>query len=161
MKRIDLSQVIAILANVGVILGIAFLALELQQNTTAIQASTYQSLSNSAVDQVLGVSHDPQLSDLLVEVYQQAGGDDFTLSENNQLFNFYRGTLLRLENTYIQFRNGLVSDDVFDSYGWEDGIFGRPHFAYYWCFIGRGDYSSDFREFFKNRMMLPECSDGE
>ena len=38
MKKIDLGQMITILANVGVIAGIAFLAIELQQNNQLLSA---------------------------------------------------------------------------------------------------------------------------
>ncbi len=38
MKKIDLGQTITILANVGVIAGIVFLAVELRQNNTLMAA---------------------------------------------------------------------------------------------------------------------------
>jgi hypothetical protein len=37
MKKIDLGQTITILANVGVIAGIVFLAIELQQNNALLE----------------------------------------------------------------------------------------------------------------------------
>jgi len=38
MKKIELGQTISILANLGVIAGIVFLGLELQQNNTLLNA---------------------------------------------------------------------------------------------------------------------------
>jgi hypothetical protein len=38
MKRIDIGQTITILANVGVLAGIALLAVELRQNTKLLRA---------------------------------------------------------------------------------------------------------------------------
>ena len=43
MKKIDLSQSIVILANIGVIAGIVFLAVEIRQNTVSNQSAAYQS----------------------------------------------------------------------------------------------------------------------
>jgi len=40
MKKIDLGQTITILANVGVIAGIVFLGIEVQQNSTQIERAT-------------------------------------------------------------------------------------------------------------------------
>ena len=40
MKKFDLNQMIGILANMGVIAGIAFLGYEMRQNTTAIEGMT-------------------------------------------------------------------------------------------------------------------------
>jgi hypothetical protein len=38
MKKVDIGQVIAVTANMGVIAGIVFLALELQQNNRFLSA---------------------------------------------------------------------------------------------------------------------------
>jgi hypothetical protein len=43
MKNIDVGQTIQILANVGVIAGIAFLAIQISQNTAQTRAEAYQS----------------------------------------------------------------------------------------------------------------------
>lgn len=49
MKKIDLGQSIGLLANLGVIAGIAFLAIEIQQNTRSLEVNAYQELMNSII----------------------------------------------------------------------------------------------------------------
>ena len=49
MKKIDLNKTVAILANVGVIAGIVFLAIEIQQNTRSLEVNAYQELMNSII----------------------------------------------------------------------------------------------------------------
>jgi len=44
LKKIDLGQAVQLLANVGVLAGIVFLAVEIQQNTRSQEAITYQTL---------------------------------------------------------------------------------------------------------------------
>ena len=44
MKKIDLGQGLTILANIGVLIGIAFLAIEIRQNTTSLEVGAYQDL---------------------------------------------------------------------------------------------------------------------
>ena len=50
MKKIDLGQTITILANVGVIAGIVFLAVELQQNNEMIRGQTRSQLARDVID---------------------------------------------------------------------------------------------------------------
>lgn len=45
MKKIDVGQAVAVLANVGVIAGIMFLAIELRLNTRAVEAQTRDSIT--------------------------------------------------------------------------------------------------------------------
>jgi len=45
MKRIDLGQTIQILANIGVIAGIVFLAIEVRQANNAVKSSTLQAIA--------------------------------------------------------------------------------------------------------------------
>ena len=46
MKNVDLGQVIAMIANLGVISSIAFLAFELRQNTQAVELASALSSGN-------------------------------------------------------------------------------------------------------------------
>jgi hypothetical protein len=49
MKKIDLGQTIQMLANIGVIAGIAFLAVEISQNTGMLEAQMEQGRAELAV----------------------------------------------------------------------------------------------------------------
>ena len=66
MKKIDLGQAIAILANVGVIAGIAFLAFELRQNTQAVELASAQSYLTGGSELDLRVATDRNLASLLI-----------------------------------------------------------------------------------------------
>ena len=46
MKKIDFGQMFAILANVGVLVGIVFLAVEIQQNSEALGVQARQDRQN-------------------------------------------------------------------------------------------------------------------
>ena len=152
MKRTDLGQAINTIANIGVIAGIVFLAVELQQNTAAIQGATYQGLSDSASDQLLRVTDNPQLADVLFRAYSGADWEDLEPSENFQLFTYYRAHLQRLENSYFQFSAGLVDEVVFESYGWNDRLLNSPHFRRFLQQFGENGLSLRFREFLDNRL---------
>jgi len=148
--KIDVSQTISILANVGVIAGILFLAVELQQNTASIEGSTYQAMSDIAVNQWQGVSQDTLLSVALSKTFQGLVQEDLSEEENSKLTFFYYGMIQRLQNTYDQYEAGLVDDRVFRSYGWNYTLFNTGHFRSYWFRFGsRTSTSNEFRQFFE------------
>jgi hypothetical protein len=62
MKKIDLGQTIAILANVGVIAGIAFLAFELRQNTQAVELASAQTYLTGGSELDLRIATDTDLA---------------------------------------------------------------------------------------------------
>ena len=66
MKKIDLGQTIGILANVGVLAGIAFLAFELRQNTQAVQLASAQSYLTGGSELDLRIATDTDLASLLL-----------------------------------------------------------------------------------------------
>jgi hypothetical protein len=76
LKKVDLGQVINVLANVGVLAGIIFLAFELRQNTQATQlASAHNSLSSS-FEFDLRIAEDPELASLLIKADKPAALTD-------------------------------------------------------------------------------------
>lgn len=145
------------------IAGIVFLAIEIQQNTAAVQGATYQALSDGTAAQYVSVSTNPLLADLLARVYSGEGREDFTETENSQLWYHYNAVLQRLENSYFQYRSGLADERVFESYGWNDaGLYSSPHFRDYWAFFAsQRNTSTEFREFFEERVGVPAGSRGE
>jgi len=155
MRKIDIGQTITILANIGVIAGIVFLALELRQNTAAVQGATYQALSDGISNQYIGVAHDPALAQALGRIYRGDPNPEFSAGEGAQIVFYYNALIQRLENSYFQWQTGLVDDRILESYGWTDGVLSTPHFSNYWSFIGASrNTSPDFRRFFEEHVSL-------
>ena len=50
MKKIELGQMITVLANIGVIAGILFLGYELRQNTLVSRAAALQSIAEKIIE---------------------------------------------------------------------------------------------------------------
>jgi hypothetical protein len=163
MKKIDFGQTITIIANIGVIAGIAFLAIEIQQNTAAVEGATYQALADGTAAQHVSVSANPALAAMLARVYGGETRDAFTVGENSQLWYHYNAVLQRLENAYFQNRSGLADDRVFESYGWNDeDLYRSPHFSDYWeFFASRRNTSTAFRTFFEDRFDISSGDSAE
>ena len=62
MKKIDLSQFIQIIANVGVIAGIIFLGVEINQNSEMMTAQTRNAIAQSVIENIK-MGMDPRLVD--------------------------------------------------------------------------------------------------
>lgn len=68
MKKIDLGQTIGILANLGVIAGIIFLAVELQQNNQLSEVQVEMALTATQANTVLAdIVEQPQLIALMLK----------------------------------------------------------------------------------------------
>jgi hypothetical protein len=97
LKNFDLGQAIAILANVGVIAGIVFLAVEIRQNNElmAAQARQVSFENNRQFAEYLFENRD--LAEVLAKV---EAGEDTTPAEDIQLYGFGIYTLRSFEFAY-------------------------------------------------------------
>lgn len=67
MKKLDLGQAVTVLANLGVIAGIAFLAIEVQQNNELLAAQARSDLTGRRADFVeMGITS-PDLAEIIVK----------------------------------------------------------------------------------------------
>ena len=104
MKKIDLGQVISVLANLGIIVGILFLVVELQQNNEllATQARTTL-LSARTAQQQLVASNTGGLIELLVKA---RSGDDLSTVELSQLRSYWALMLHNFSAMYKEVTDG-------------------------------------------------------
>ena len=66
MKKIDLAQIITVLANVGVVIGLVFLTLEIRQNNVQLRAEGAYSINESVETLNQAVYLDKEFADLLL-----------------------------------------------------------------------------------------------
>ena len=113
MKKIDISQAITILANVGVIAGIVFLAFELRQANRIAAASTEFAIRESYVAFNEMLITDPSVAELYLKVLEP----NATLSAVEQIQ--IRSLMRRLLNTWLAieagYENGLVSAETYST----------------------------------------------
>ena len=129
MKKIDLGRTIGILANVGVLAGILFLAVELRQNTESLDesrrlaaANAYQARAFTFASQSLSNVQSPEMVEALV-AFEAAGGQGqpavafATLSPQDQIRirAYYLARVVIYDNNYYQYRNGYLDEDRYGS----------------------------------------------
>lgn len=146
MKKIDLGQTINTIANIGVIAGIAFLVVELNQNQTMMRAQTRQQVSDGLVDHVMAVVIDPNLSEI---VFSRGCDNITTVCESNDIdqarYDLYWSARFRYwEGVHYQYRVGLYDEAEFQKQriGWQN-ILTQPAIAAVWR-TGRPSYSEEF-----------------
>jgi len=135
MKKIDTGQVVAILANIGVIAGIAFLAIEIREsNTQARIAITQEAIAQNS-EWWESIAADPALSDIYFR-----GSLDFeslAAGEQQKFSSLMYSYLLRLSGNLSARNVGLIGlNPDFESRALEGAVLrmlDQPGFRQWWA----------------------------
>ena len=147
--RFSLGETIAAL---GVIGSLIFVGLEVRQNTAATEGATLQAISDMHTRLLLEGGSDPTFMELIDRVLIQGHvRADFRTEETLRLNRYYIAFLSHLENTYLQYRAGVVSEGVFESYGWRNLLWVAPYFQEVSDNMLRVAVSPEFVQFFRDR----------
>ena len=111
MKKIHLGQSVQIIANLGVIAGIIFLAIEIHQNNQLMRSQVRSDIANGITSNLLGLAHSDHLEDIRdsAEIEDAGGLPAF----RQQLYEI--ANLRGWENIHYQWRNGLYDDAEFEA----------------------------------------------
>ena len=101
MRKIDLGQAISILANIGVIAGIGFLALELRQNNELMLAEARRSRSESSESAFRSIAENAELAEIFVKAGQ---GQELSGVEDQRFRAFWMALLVNLQSTFRDLR---------------------------------------------------------
>ncbi len=124
MKKIDIGQTITTVANVSVIAGIVFLAVELQQNNELLSLEASRGFMLNRVETAGMIANDPYLAPLLVKV---RNGEPLSEEEELRLDSFANGALGRWEWEWAQRERGLLPDRPVEAY--RANVAGNPYLA--------------------------------
>ena len=115
-----LNRWLTLIANLGVIAGLVFLIIEIDQNNNMMQAQTRSSISEAIIDNIqMG------MEPAIVSAYlKQESGESLSLEEEYLLDQATNATLRLWENTHYQYRMRLFDEDEFeaDLAVWRDAI---------------------------------------
>ena len=108
MKQIDLGQTVTILANLGVIAGIIFLGVELQQNNRLLTAEAQFGRRLTDQARVLTLIESGELADILVRA---RSGEELSEPDEFRLFLLSLNWIQDWEWMYGQIQAGNLVDD--------------------------------------------------
>lgn len=144
MKKIDISQTVTVLANVGVIAGIVFLATEIRLNTRAIQAQTRDTISDKEMQLYAWQATNSELAAVIVKARDE-GLDELDTVEYQMFFGYMEAFFREHENALYQFEQGLFSAEDFSGRVQNMRVFIKnPAFRKFWD-SRRNHYSPGLR----------------
>jgi len=112
MKKIDLGQTVAVLANVGVIAGIIFLAIEVQQNTRQLRNQSYQtwSAANTEINMTIA---DPGLSAIVASGHD--GSENLTRDTYIAYAMFHLSMLQMAQSTHYLYLQDALDEELWQA----------------------------------------------
>jgi hypothetical protein len=108
-----LNERLTLVANLSVVAGIVFLAVEMGQNTSAIQAQTRDSMTEKQMMMSEWVVTTPELAATMFKA-QSLGLEALDDAERMTWALFVAGELREWENSYYQYLSGLYRPEDFE-----------------------------------------------
>lgn len=150
-------SIVTIAANLGMIAGIAFLALELSQNNRLLQAEAIGALLDARIARSGEMALDEDLAEL---IRKNMRGEALTDVELLRLSQFQYRTFLGFQKTYFLFQEGVISERYLRTnlplmkIAFSDGVGTRTPFDAWQEFesVAPPDYID-----FVNQCVLAEC----
>ncbi len=129
-------------ANVGVLIGIILLVVELDQNREMIRAQTRNDISQQLTNRLLLVASNSQLNSVTLRA---GNGEELSAEEERQAFLYTSANLRDWENMHYQYRQGMFEESEFEAEKktWKYVISRNKRFARLWCGT-RQNYSPAF-----------------
>jgi len=147
-------------AAIGVILSLTFVALELRQNTKAIQATVRNDLAAASREWTLATATSPELAQARVK---WEAGDEMTAAEFIMVQQLALGLLRNAENVYLQVQNGSVDESALVGHGFRSiPLIEADRFVVFWQNSGISEkFNPDFVEAFEAQNPFLKFPDAE
>ena len=126
---------------------LVFVGIEIKHNTSAVRGATQQAVSSQVSEMYRIVSESERMAELINRALKGASKNDLSEADYVSFWNFQMMGLRRIENIYLQFKNGLLTEDAFSRIGM--GIYRTKLVRKVWE-ERRGDFEKDFVIFFEN-----------
>jgi hypothetical protein len=144
------------LAALGVILSLTFVAVELQQNTKAIEATVRNDLASASREWTLALATSPELTEALLKWEAE---EEMTSVEARMVIQLAVGVLRNVENVYLQVQNGSVEESALIGYGFQGiPLMRASRFTRWWALV-RNSYHPDFVADFEAQNTYLNASD--
>ena len=133
----------------GVIASLAFVALEIRQNTEAVKSATINALSEQGYNAAALFIQDDDLTEAFRVIRE---GEEVSALQHSKVNVFY-ATVLRIQkNRFLQIRLGFLDVETALFIGGSSQLYREPHFAEYWDEV-KGDEPEDFVEYMEIHVM--------
>ncbi len=108
-----IGAVAEILGAIGVIASLFYLAGQIRRNSESVEAGTVQALSGATQNRLLAVAQSTGLAESFAKAMS---GGDLSPAERAQLSFFTRASVREVENSFVQYRRGMIPVEVWRGY---------------------------------------------
>ena len=113
-KIINYKSTFEFASAFGVVLGLLFVGLELRHNTEAVEAATFQSLTDASNSYLLAIATNTEV--LRTDVQGHNDPSKLNELETARFYFIMRSYWLRMQNVYSHWQRGTLSDHDWDLY---------------------------------------------
>ena len=140
-----LNWLLTVAANVGVVLGLGFLVVELRQNTLATQATLNIDLLAVGRENAELLLSDDELAEIVLRAEQDPGSLSLLEREKFLLFTSWRMGVW--ETAFMNADEGIIADRYFEGFdAWYSELVRRGPGYKYWWNESRHGYDHAFQE---------------
>jgi len=157
MDSVRLNRWLTLGANLGVLIGIVLLLVELDQNRDMMRAQTRHQLAIGLVELQIATGTNQQLVELLDRA---DSGEELTVAEQRQIGYRFNALIRYWENVHYQYRQGLYDEVEFhwQREAWKKTFEFGPAITGYWC-ENRLLYSPEFMAELDGLLPSPNCKE--
>ena len=155
LNKDELNRWLSLGANIGVVIGIVLLVVELSQNRDMIRAQTRNDLSWQVTDFLSRIATDEELSSLK---RRAESGEDLTVEEEQRYSYHFFANIRIWENFHYQYRQGMFDDFEYQASRetWEKRAKMNKRFTKNWC-SGFVNFSEEFKSEIDNLLDDNAC----
>lgn len=148
MSRENVKDIMELVAALGVIATLAFVALEIRQNTNVARSAAAQAIAEQSYDAVMRLVDNDELRAAYL-----AGFDGKLSSEQEQHLRMFYIAVIRIQvNRYEQVKLGIIDLDLALSLGGRADGYSSPYFIEFWNEV-RGRYPADFQDYIEHHVI--------
>ena len=114
MKKIDLDQMITILANIGVIAGIIFLSIEISQSNRIATYETRNALIENTREIFRATWESPEVAEFMLKLTTR--GQELTLHDQLRADNLAQMVINHAADVVVVIESGFIPDDIAQRY---------------------------------------------
>ena len=108
MKKIDLGQTIQIIANLGVIAGIVFVAIELRQNNLLLTAESIGTVFETRISRQDRIMENPGFTVVLIK---NRRGEALSEEEEETILASFDRAFIAWQREYLLFQLGILPEE--------------------------------------------------
>jgi len=150
MSKYELSDIAQVLAILGVIISLAFVGLEINQNTSLARNQAYLEYVESLKDLTLEIATDEALPGLIARLVEGEMEEDFSAEDNVRIPLFQNATVRVWEGLYRSWSAGYLPEEAVANIG-GGTLLNNDYFRQKsWPAI-KVHFSPDFVTFFENQ----------